>query len=179
MGFPDRNSGVAHRPFWVPGLAWGSRPVLLAATRCCRKRRSPRPPPGCGLQDPAAHCRSGGSVWGPDIPVVPPLPFPPTTRALSSRLYFWRQRAPHSACLLNELIFNQKLLSLIMSCAINIHFNPADRVPRGGAPARRAPPPRGAPSVGAERVPGSRSITVCYERAEPLNSTLTAVAGGD
>ena len=36
---------------------------------------------------------------------------------------------PHSTCLLNELIFNQKLLPLIISCAINIHFNSADETP--------------------------------------------------
>lgn len=47
----------------------------------------------------------------------------------------------HSTCLLNELIFNQKLLSLIISCAINIHFNSADETPSCVLPPDSQPPP--------------------------------------
>lgn len=47
----------------------------------------------------------------------------------------------HSTCLLNELIFNQKLLSLIIGCAINIHFNSADETPSCVLPPDSQPPP--------------------------------------
>lgn len=67
-------------------------------------------------------------------PVVPPGNEGPLLPAL-----FLDAACAHSACLLNELIFNQKVLPLIMSCAINIHLI-RQIEPLGGSCRLPAPP---------------------------------------